>query len=298
MTAFAPSSTALRDRHRHAAVLERPGRVGALDLEVDLAAGRARTAAAPAPAACRPRSSVTTGVASVTGSRSRYASIRPRHGGRARDRVDPCIGSIALLRPASRWPPPRTMSRPRSSSTVARQRRVGRGVRDDAPACASSPRPSWRTVCDDTSCSANAPRDRGEHAGLVGDVEADVVAGDDLAHRPDRQVGVRRLARRRGRRRSGCGRPRRGRRAPRSRSARRRRRGRRTSAEPAASASTKTALNASPTPASGWRARDHRRVHPHADDRAVASGALADASSLIVQPIALRAGHVGGGDRR
>ena len=40
--------------------------------------------------------------------------------------------------------------------------------------------------------------DRGEHAGLVGDVEADVVAGQRLAHRLDRQVGVGGLAGARG----------------------------------------------------------------------------------------------------
>ena len=67
------------DRHRHAPVLERPGRVGALDLEVDLAAGpggqhrrgqQRRTAFAK----------VITGVSSVTGSRSWYSAITPRQG--------------------------------------------------------------------------------------------------------------------------------------------------------------------------------------------------------------------------
>ena len=43
------------DGDGHAAVLEGPGRVGALDLQPDLAAELARTAPAPGPAACRPR---------------------------------------------------------------------------------------------------------------------------------------------------------------------------------------------------------------------------------------------------
>ena len=74
------------------------------------------------------------------------------------------------------------------------------------------------------------PGDGGQHAGPVGHVQRDVVAGEHLAHRPDRQVGVVGLRRRRGRRRAGCGPPPRCRRAPRWPSARRRRRGRRTSA--------------------------------------------------------------------
>ena len=60
---------------------------------------------------------------------------------------------------------------------------------------ASSPRPSWRTVWIETSCSAKAVRDRGQDAGAVVDVDRDVVAGH--GSRPSaapRTVGVRRLA--------------------------------------------------------------------------------------------------------
>ena len=69
----------LGDGHGHAPVLEGAGRVGALHLEVDVAARARRTAPAPARSGVLPSCSVTTGVASVTGSRSRYASISPRH---------------------------------------------------------------------------------------------------------------------------------------------------------------------------------------------------------------------------
>ena len=49
-------------------------------------------------------------------------------------------------------------------------------------------------------------RDRGEHARAVVDVDRDVVAGEGLAHRQHRPVGVRRLAGAAGARRAGCGR--------------------------------------------------------------------------------------------
>ena len=48
-------------------------------LQVDVAAGDARTASARAPAACRPRAGSRPACRAETGSRSRYSSITPRH---------------------------------------------------------------------------------------------------------------------------------------------------------------------------------------------------------------------------
>ena len=80
MTALAPVPAATRDRRRHAAVLERAGRVEPLELDADLGADDARTGARPGSAACRPRRSVTTGAPverSAAGRRTR--AITPRH---------------------------------------------------------------------------------------------------------------------------------------------------------------------------------------------------------------------------
>ena len=52
-----------------------------------------------------------------------------------------------------------------------------------------------RTVSIGHVVLGEGPRDRGEHARPVGDVEGDVVAGDGLADGQHRQVRVRRLAR-------------------------------------------------------------------------------------------------------
>ena len=117
------------------------------------------------------------------------------------------------------------------------QRGLRRDVRDHDPSRGELRRPS--APCRPRRSGARSrwtrragerARDRRQHAGAVGDVEADVVAGRHAAHRPHRQVGVGRSPAARARRRPGCAPPRRGRRAPRSRSAPRRRPGRRTSA--------------------------------------------------------------------
>ena len=129
-----------------------------------------------------PSRSVTTGVPSGIGSRSRYSSITPaplvragvagrsfavsldaHHRGHVADDVQ--LAQVA-----------------RRSPTARRRWRVW----ETTTSWASSPRPSWRTVWIETSCSANAVRDRGQHAGAVVDVERDVVAGQRLAHRQHR----------------------------------------------------------------------------------------------------------------
>jgi hypothetical protein len=88
----------------------------------------------------------------------------------------------------------RTLSRRRRSSTTACSA-ASVAVWVTTTSEASSPWPSWRTVRSETSWVGEHLRDGGEHAGLVGDVEAHVVPRDDLAHRADPQVGVGRVAR-------------------------------------------------------------------------------------------------------
>src|SRR5690606_9055146 len=89
--------------------------------------------------------SVTTGVLSDTGSRSRYSSMIPRH-----------WWVIAAYSPSTRMmlATPRTVSRLRSASTVptraASDARWVTTTRDASPSL-----PCWRTVSIETPCSAN-----------------------------------------------------------------------------------------------------------------------------------------------
>ena len=77
ITAFAPSSIALRDGDDHAAVLEGAGGVAALELEVQLldAQGRADVRERTSGVLPSPRSM--SGVASVIGRNSAYRSMTP-----------------------------------------------------------------------------------------------------------------------------------------------------------------------------------------------------------------------------
>ena len=165
----------LADRHRHAAVLERAGRVGALDLEVDLAAG----------ALGQPRRRHQRRAALAQGDDRRGLGDR-QPVAVLLDHPAPLVAHRGLTptppRPASRGRP-----RARCRQPAQRRRTVAASARRGAAwvtstSCASSPWPSWRTVWIDTSCSAKTVGDRGQHAGLVGDVEA--ARGSGWASRP------------------------------------------------------------------------------------------------------------------
>src|SRR5262249_38037433 len=167
---LAAAGHGLRDRHRHAAVLERPRGVEPLELQVHLAPGAARQvvgeqqrrAALPqrdhvhlradrqprpvlldhaAPAARVARRTVST----LAGPRPR----RPRHAAR-RIAHSPAIPSTRITLATSR-----TTSSLRRSSTVDASARSG-AVCVTMTRLASSPRPSCRTVEMLTSWLANA----------------------------------------------------------------------------------------------------------------------------------------------
>ena len=133
----------------------------------------------------------------------------PLVGGQLRS-VD-CVHRVTPLPPASRWRP-RARCRARAAPRRSPRARVGAPVGDDdqraRPGVAVAAVPAWRTVSIDTPCSAKTVRHLGQHARLVGHVEADVVAR--ARPRPSGCTGssrVRRLARPGGARRPGCGRP-------------------------------------------------------------------------------------------
>ena len=82
---------------------------------------------------------------------------------------------------------PRTVSSSRSASTVADEGGVGRAVGDDDEGCLAVLALLADRV-DRHAVLGEDRRDLGEHARLVGHVEADVVARDDLAHGADGQL--------------------------------------------------------------------------------------------------------------
>ena len=109
----------LGDRERHAAVLERTRRVGALELQLDVAAGLVRQRTRSGRAACRPRRRVTTGVESVTGRRSRYSSTTPRHW----CGPEPPGGTLTPRPPPAGGSPPPARSRDRAARPPSSGRR-------------------------------------------------------------------------------------------------------------------------------------------------------------------------------
>ena len=128
-----------------------------------------------------PSFSVTTGVRSVTGSRSRYASMMPGQ---------PACASSVIPRLRPRAARSRRVRRPRARalrgssppSSASRARCVTKIRR------ASSP---WPFCCIDwieTSCLPNTPAIVGEHTGLVGRVERDVELRRRLVDRADRRA--------------------------------------------------------------------------------------------------------------
>ena len=114
----------LRDRHRHPAVLERAGRVRALRPSGSTSTRRlVRESAGASSSGVLPSSSVTTGVVSVTGRCSRYASMSP--GQRTLDATPRRRRRAAPSRRGGRT------STSRSAWTVRAQGGLARQVRDE-----------------------------------------------------------------------------------------------------------------------------------------------------------------------
>ena len=188
MTALAPGRDRLGDRHGHPAVLERPGRVGALDLEVDVAAGplgqRRRRQSGVPPSQQRDHPGVRRPPAAGPGTpRSRRG--QPADRGR-RDRhpasvaADGCRAASAIaprpVDPHHRGAPPRTASSSGSVVDGGGQRGVRARVGDQHQrrVVAAARLPHRR---DGHPVRRRTPGDRRQHARPVGHVEADVVAG-------------------------------------------------------------------------------------------------------------------------
>src|SRR5450432_2250665 len=156
MTAFEPSSTALLI----AIVIPR-----SLNDPVGLAPSTFKNTSHPVSfdstgagsSGVPPSCSVTTGVASVTGSHSRYSSINPRQRGRAsRKPAGPAPVAISRCprpRPASRW-----------------RRRVGGRVRDNDQARVVAMTGLTHRLNRDV-VGREHRRDLREHTGLIGDIE-------------------------------------------------------------------------------------------------------------------------------
>ena len=187
-TASAPSCLGDRDGGGHAAVLERAGRVVALDLEPDLGAGEAgeplRVHQRGAALAQGDRRRCPAGMSS----RSRYSSMTPRHWWVR-------VGRVTRRRSFDPHHRGDLADDVHAAQVLDRggELRVGRLVRDDdelgvvvAALLADG--------LDRDAVLGERGGDRGQHAGAVVDVDRDVVAGEGLPHRQHRPVGVRRLA--------------------------------------------------------------------------------------------------------
>src|SRR6478735_7676513 len=165
MTAFAPSSAAFEiamvmPRSLNEPVGLAPSTLSQTSQPVRSLTTFARTSGVP------PSRRLITGVASVTGSRSRYSSISPRH----------CAHGV------------------HGSQFFDRRRegRVGGDMGDDDESRVVAVA-LLTNVLDRHPVLGERRGDLGEHAGLVRDSQADVVTGPGLPDRLDRQVGVGRL---------------------------------------------------------------------------------------------------------
>ena len=223
MTAFAPCSTAFETAIVMPRSLNEPVGFMPSNLTQTFAPVRASSAGAGM-SGVPPSPSVMIGVASVTSRRSRYSCSTPRHwwhhlqsfdSEHARD-----LGH-RLVRLQGR--DGRGERGLRRLMRADHQGSGGRGV------AVASDAPTAARASTETPCSLNSVAIWREHAGLVDDLEGDLVAGGDARDRQDRAGPPASTRRRRGRRSRGGGRPRRGRRARPMRSGRRRRPRRRTS---------------------------------------------------------------------
>ncbi len=180
-----------RERDGHAAVLERAGRVVALDLEPDLGAGEVgepgRLDHRGAALAQGDRRGAVGEVEPVAVLLDHAAPLARRRG-----------SAVTVIR----WSPSTRITEDTSRTlAIAAQRLDGRGqvgvagaVRDDDELGVVAATLLAHGLDRDVVLGERL-RDRGEHAGLVVDVDLHVVAGLGLAHRQHPQVGVRRLAR-------------------------------------------------------------------------------------------------------
>ena len=220
-----PGAVALGDRDggRHPAVLERRGRVEALVLHEDVGPGELRELLARdegRPALLEGDDGRPVEHRQPGGVLADHPAPQVRHGQAPSTRITDATSSTA--------------SRSARASTVAASAAsVARWVTTMSLArLALARRDLLAHRLDRDVVLGEGGGDLREHARAVGDVEADVVAGQGLAHVDDGQVRVGRLPRAAALRRPGAGPPRRRHRARRMPSGRPRRRGRRTSARP------------------------------------------------------------------